>query len=109
MVRQRTELPDRDTLAEETVLLFLSQTDTRSSHVRTGIAMQQTWLAAVDAGLVAAVQTQPLQLPEVRSRLAQGLGVEGYPQLLMRVGYAAGPVPQSPRRAVAEILHHGDG
>lgn len=108
IVRARTSVPDRQTLAErlagETVLVFGTAGDARIDHIRVGMAMERTWLAAVDMGLVAAVQTQPLHLSEVRASLATSLELPGCPQLLMRVGHAAGPVPQSPRRREAELL-----
>ncbi|PXY30113.1 nitroreductase [Prauserella sp. PE36] len=108
LVRPGTALPDRETLAarlgRETVLVFVTTDDTRLDHVRTGVAMEQTWLAAVDMGLAAAVQTQPLHLAEARSALIENLGLPGYPQLLMRVGHPAVAVPRSPRRAIRELL-----
>ncbi|WP_199432252.1 Acg family FMN-binding oxidoreductase [Qaidamihabitans albus] len=108
LVRPSTPLPDpvalADRLAGETVLLFLTSGDTRLDHVRAGIATEHTWLTAVHTGLAAAMQTQPLHLSEVRSGLIERLGLSGYPQLLMRVGHPAGPVPQSPRRSVNELL-----
>ncbi|MEU6641556.1 nitroreductase [Saccharomonospora sp. NPDC046836] len=108
LVRPGTVLPDRQTLATrlqcETVLVFVTADDTRLDHLRTGMAMEHTWLSAVDMGLAAAVQTQPLHLPEARSALIDKVGLAGYPQLLMRVGHPAGAVQQSPRRHVAELV-----
>ncbi|MBK1782837.1 Acg family FMN-binding oxidoreductase [Prauserella cavernicola] len=113
LVRPGTALPDRETLARrlsrETVLVFLTPDDTRADHLRTGIAMEHTWLAAVDMGLAAAVQTQPFQLSEARSALIDDLCLPGHPQLLMRVGHPAEPVPQSPRRRVREVLERRHG
>ncbi|PXY22340.1 Acg family FMN-binding oxidoreductase [Prauserella muralis] len=108
IVRPATALPDRETLAsrlqEETVLVFLTAGDSRLDHLNAGIAMERTWLAAVDLGLAAAVQTQPLHLSEARSSFVERLGLPGYPQVLMRVGHPLAAVPQSPRRRVAEVL-----
>lgn len=108
LVRPLTELPDRETvigmLESETVLLFTSEGDTRLDHVRAGIAMQRTWLAVVDVGLAAAVQTQPLHLPRIRDALAERLDIDGCPQLLMRVGYPSGAVPATPRRSAADLF-----
>jgi nitroreductase len=112
LVRPATALPDRETLAarleRETVLVFVSPGDGKLDHLRTGIAMQRTWLAAVDLGLKAAVQTQPLHLAEARARLVDKLGLTGYPQLLMRVGHPAGSVPRSPHRRAAEVIARDD-
>lgn len=108
LVRAQTSLPDRSVLAqrlaEETVLLFATGEDSREAHVRTGLAMQRLWLGAVRRGFVAAVQTQPLHLPEARRRFGEQLSLQGHPQLLMRVGRPSGAVPQSPHRRVSEVL-----
>ncbi|GAA1205463.1 Acg family FMN-binding oxidoreductase [Prauserella alba] len=108
-VNRLTTVPDRVTLARwlsrETVLLFHTADDTRLDHLRAGMAMQRVWLGFVSAGLVAAVQTQPLHLTQVREQLVEALALPGSPQLLMRVGYSAGPAPVSPRRSAFELLH----
>jgi hypothetical protein len=79
-----------DRLARETLLLVVTAGDTPADHLRAGIAAEDCWLAAVDLGLAAAVITQPLRLPEVRSQLVASLDLAGHPQLLMRVGWPAG-------------------
>ncbi|MFI5564514.1 Acg family FMN-binding oxidoreductase [Amycolatopsis japonica] len=111
LVRPSTSLPDSvvltHRLTEETLLVFLTLDDTRHDHLAVGQAVQRTWLDAVDGGLVGSVLTQPLHLPEVRSALCDDLELTGFPQLLMRLGYPAGAVPSSPRRAIDEILGRG--
>lgn len=93
LVRATTRLPDLPTLTErlsrELVALVLTPDDGRIDHVRAGIALQRTWLAAVADGLVASVHTQALQVREVRAGLIEQLGLAGYPQLIMRFGYPA--------------------
>ncbi|MET9000663.1 nitroreductase [Amycolatopsis sp. NPDC004169] len=111
LVRRATEIPQipelERRLAGETLLLFVTADDSRLDHVRAGYAMERAWLAAVDLGLAGAVLTQPLHLPEVRSALGEDLGLAGFPQALLRIGYTAEADPPSPRRAVAEVLHRG--
>lgn len=106
--RPGTAIPDRQTLVErlgnEVVLVFVTETNDRIAHVRTGIAMQRVWLAAVERGFAAAVQTHPLHLPEARQRFVEKLALSGYPQLLMRVGRPFGTLPQSPRRPVTDVV-----
>jgi nitroreductase len=113
MVRPLTALPDRDVLidrlARETVLLFVSHGDERADHVRSGIALQRSWLASVDVGLAGAVQTQPLHLPEVRTALAERLELEGHPQVLLRVGHAAERAGYSLRRSLNDLMTDRDG
>ncbi|MFC9250264.1 Acg family FMN-binding oxidoreductase [Amycolatopsis thailandensis] len=111
LVRPSTALPDNAVLmrrlAEETLLVFLTLDDTRYDHLAAGHAVQTTWLAAVDGGLVGSVLTQPLHLPEVRSALCEDLELAGFPQALMRFGHPSGSVSSSPRRAVDEVLGRG--
>ncbi|MBN6040369.1 hypothetical protein [Amycolatopsis sp. 195334CR] len=93
LVRRNTRVPDEITftarLAREGLLAVLTPDDTRRDHLHAGAAMQRIWLDAVAGGLVASVVTQPLHLPEVRAGLIERLGLEGYPQLLIRAGHPA--------------------
>ncbi|QWF77980.1 Acg family FMN-binding oxidoreductase [Amycolatopsis sp. CA-230715] len=95
LVRSSTHLPDTVTLAErlarEGLLVLVTGDDTRRDQVRAGAAMQRVWLTAVARGLAASVLTQPLKLPEVRSDLVDQLGLAGFPQLILRVGYPVAP------------------
>ncbi|WIX83723.1 nitroreductase [Amycolatopsis carbonis] len=108
LVRRATEVPEprmlRSRLAAETFLLFLTTDDSRADHVRAGYALERGWLEAVTIGLSAAVLTQPLHVPEVRSALCEDRGLAGFPQALMRLGRPAGNAPASLRRGVGEVL-----
>lgn len=109
IVRPRTEVPDRADLVEnlrrERMLLSGTDTDDASAHLRAGAALQRVWLTAVAAGLAGAVQTQPLQLPRIRTELARRFGFDGYLQTLFRVGHPVGRPPASPRRSLGDVLH----
>jgi Nitroreductase family len=111
LVRRATEVPEtaelEPRLAGETLLVLVTVDDARADHVRAGYALERVWLAAVDLGLAAAVLTQPLHLEPVRSALCEDLGLTGFPQALLRIGYAAEPDPTSPRRAEQEVLRGG--
>jgi len=91
LVRADTHLPDTVTLTErlaaESLLIVLSADDTRRDHVRAGAALERAWLAAVAAGLVGSVLTQPLHLREVRAGLIERLELPGFPQAILRVGH----------------------
>jgi nitroreductase len=108
LVRRATEIPEtaelERRLAAETLLVFVTADDGRGDHVRAGYAMERAWLAAVDLGLAAAVLTQPLHLEPVRSALCEDLGLTGFPQALLRIGYATEADPLTPRRAAEEVL-----
>jgi hypothetical protein len=90
LVRSSTSLPAPEVLAarvsRETVLLLETPQDSRHDHLLTGCVLQDIWLAAVHAGLVASVLTQPLHLAQVRDGLVERLGLTGFPQVLLRLG-----------------------
>lgn len=89
-VRRDTHLPDHHTLTErlmlESLLIVLTDQDTRRYRLLAGMAMERAWLTAVSRGLVASLVTQPWQLPEVRETLADRLHLMSVPQLMLRVG-----------------------
>lgn len=98
LARRGTPQPDAEVLARriqaERVLLVQTPGDERPDAVRAGLAVQRAWLAAVSHGLVGAVLTQPLQLTEVRHRLARAFGGD-HPQILLRLGYPRTDRPPS--------------
>jgi hypothetical protein len=91
LVRGTTAIPDVPTLAarlrEEFLLLVVTPDDGPVDHVRAGMAAESVWLAATAAGLVGSVITQPFQLPESRAGLVEALCLNGFPQLLLRLGH----------------------
>ncbi|MDV6014253.1 Acg family FMN-binding oxidoreductase [Haloechinothrix sp. LS1_15] len=101
LVRSSTRIPDSHVLAsrlaEELLLVVHTGTDTAPDHVRAGAALQRIWLSAVDAGLVGNVITQPLHLTDVRTRLGERLGIAGFPQVMVRIGYPADEVTDAPK------------
>lgn len=103
-----TRLPDEHRLARridsESVLVLSTTTEGREGNLQVGQAMEQAWLAATSLGIAASVMTQPLQLTEIRTGLAERLMLVGTPQILMRFGYPAIPVPRSARRPLGEIF-----
>lgn len=84
-------LPDAARLAaaieSESVLVFTSDTEESIDLLRTGIAMERAWLTAVDARLGASVLSHPFRVEDSAERLGARLGLRGFPQLLMRIGY----------------------
>lgn len=108
LVRSATPIPDALTLAArmetEVILVFCTERDERADHVRTGLAMQRTWLSAVDNGLAGSVLTQPLHVKNAREELTEKLALPGFPQLIMRLGYPSGVVRRSSRRPLGRML-----
>ena len=69
----------------------------------TGQALALLLLEATAAGVRAAFLNQPVEVPTLRPRLREAAGVEGQPQVLLRLGLAP-EGPASARRGAAEVL-----
>ena len=85
------------------ILLLWSQTDTPEAWLRTGVALSALLLTAACGGVAAGMLDQPIEIPALRERIRHELRLPGFPQLLLRVGYAAGVTP-TPRRPLSEVL-----
>jgi hypothetical protein len=85
------------------LMVIGTQADTPRDWLATGQALARMLLQARLTGVDAGYHNEPIQLVEFRSRLAEATGVDGYPQMLVRLGY--GPhVTASPRRPVADVM-----
>jgi nitroreductase len=64
-------------------------------------------LSATAMGLATCPVTEPLEIPETRDAVrADVFGTSGYPQMMVRVGWAAvnaDPLPPTPRRPLPEV------
>jgi nitroreductase len=94
LIRRSTTVPDVTTLASrlghELLLVVETPDDGPVDHVRAGMAAESVWLAATHAGLAGALLTQPFQLAQARAGLVESLLLNGFPQLLLRLGHRAG-------------------
>ena len=70
-------------------------------------------LTATALGLASCPLTEPLELAdtreEVRAKLLDG---DGFPQMLLRIGWAAlnaDPLPATPRRPLSDVVVRLDG
>ena len=77
--------------------------DTPQAWLCAGQAMQQVLLTARTEEVWASFLDQPIQVSDLRGRLAETVGCSGFPQTLMRLGYGPEPAP-TPRRVVRETL-----
>jgi len=86
------------------ILLVLgSDEDNAVSWLAVGQALASVLLWGCVGGLTASYLNQACEVQELREKLSRTIGHEGYPQLLLRMGY--GPaIPPTPRRALAEVL-----
>lgn len=74
--------------------------------LQAGQALQRVLLVACRHGLQASYLNQPVQVATLRPRLG-GLAGGGHPQILLRLGYPAGPVPAAPRRGLFAVMDSG--
>ncbi|MDJ0589923.1 MAG: nitroreductase family protein [Pleurocapsa sp. MO_226.B13] len=93
-------------LAEQAPVLMLigSQDDCPQAWIDTGEALAHLLLRARVDDVWASFFNQPIQIPQLRSRLRALFPHNGYPQILLRLGYAQEAQP-TPRRSVDEVLN----
>jgi nitroreductase len=90
---------------EPTVAVLTTDGDRPADWLRAGQALQRVLLTATMDGLGASYVNQPLELPDLRSRVRDELALPGFPQLILRFGrpVEGWPAP-TPRRPVRDIL-----
>jgi hypothetical protein len=85
-----------------------TKNDSQADWISTGRALAKTLLLLTHHDLSASYLNQPIEVPDLRIELKRKLGIEGHPQILLRIGY--GPdVKPTPRRPVEEIILKQDG
>ncbi|MBF6193899.1 nitroreductase family protein [Nocardia beijingensis] len=98
----------RDIDAADRMLLLSTTSDDRLSQLRAGEAASAVLLTATALGLATCPLSEPMELADTRRRIrAEVLDDAGYPQIIIRAGYAvtsADPVPPTPRRPLAEVV-----
>jgi nitroreductase len=102
---------DVDASQDNAVILALgTAADDDLSRLRAGEATSVVLLTATSLGLATCPITEPLEIETTRAAIrADVLGGEGYPQMLLRVGWApvnADPLPATPRRDLSEVVNH---
>lgn len=89
------------------VVALGTETDDDLSRLRAGEATSLVLLSATAMGLASCPVTEPLEIAETREAVrADVFGGSGYPQMLMRFGWApvnAEPLPATPRRPLPEV------
>jgi hypothetical protein len=90
--------------ARSPVLVVIGTTeDTPQAWLAAGQALESVLLQATASGLAASFLNQPIEVKELRSRLGEIIGRDGYPQIMLRLGYAK-PANPTPRRPAREVL-----
>lgn len=100
---------DRDLAVHSPTLAALgTETDDVADWLRAGQALQRVLLTAQSGDISGSFLNQPIEVPEVRLRLAEILGRGGSPQILLRLG--SGPqIAPTPRRSVRTVLLRQSG
>jgi nitroreductase len=101
--------PDVSPADDNSVILALgTETDDRLSRLRAGEATSMVLLTATAAGLASCPITEPLEIRQTREAVRTDVfGANGYPQMLLRVGWApinADPLPSTARRELDDIV-----
>ncbi len=102
-------ITDRDMLLRAPMLAVVgTETDDVPAWLHAGQALQRILLCARSEEVWASIHNQPIQVPELRDKLAEMTGQSGFPQALLRLGY--GPeIEPMPRRSARKTLmmHQG--
>lgn len=96
---------DRQLAEASPVLAVIGTSGDSTEHwLRAGQALGRVLLSACLNGIQASYLNQPVQVPALRLKLQHLVGRPGFVQLLLRLGYADGDSPASPRRPVEDLL-----
>ncbi|MEM9507788.1 MAG: nitroreductase [Cyanobacteria bacterium P01_E01_bin.35] len=85
-----------------TLIMISSRGDTMRDWLATGEALAHLLLRARVDDVWASFFNQPIEIPQLRSRLQNLFPENGFPQILLRLGYSQ-VTDTTPRRAVAEF------
>lgn len=95
---------DRQLAEGSPALLILgTDEDTPLAWLWAGQALARILLLACAVSVSASFLNQPVEVPELRTSLALRLGLDGVPQLLLRMGYGSAAMP-TPRRSIDEVF-----
>jgi hypothetical protein len=83
--------------------ILVTETDTPAAWLGAGQALARVLLTACAHGVSASFLNQPIEVEPLRAALRERLGLPGFPQILLRMGY--GPeIKPTPRRSVRDVL-----
>ena len=83
--------------------VLVTENDLQQDWLYAGQALERLLVVAAERGAFAAIHSQLTEVPHLRNELRRELCVTGFPQLLLRFGYAP-DVRRTPRRPVGEVL-----
>ena len=88
---------------DPTLAVLTTKRDDREAWLMAGQALERVLLVATIEGLVATFANQPLEKPTLRWLVRDPDEPIGFPQMIMRIGYAA-PAPPTPRRPLEDVV-----
>ena len=95
---------DRNLVVGSPVLgVFESNDDKPEDWIAVGVALERLLLTAASEGIAASYLNQPVEVPELKEQLKNILKINGYPQLIMRLGYGK-EVKPTPRRNIEDVI-----
>ncbi|MFJ8887330.1 Acg family FMN-binding oxidoreductase [Streptomyces sp. NPDC102402] len=101
------DLPGRGSAAFEPhpdLAVLETSDDDAGSWIAAGQALQRLLLEATGHGIAASFANQPLEDAELRPDVSGGAAHYGYPQMVLRLGYATEQPPASPRRPLSQVI-----
>lgn len=87
--------------------VLATQQDTPTAWLTAGQALQRALLAATQLDLAASFFNQVVEVPQLRTELAERLDLDAYPQMMLRLGYPgfeSDPATHTGRRPLADIV-----
>jgi hypothetical protein len=95
---------DRELAEGSPVLAVLTTTgDLPVNWIAAGQALARVLLLARASRVWASFLNQPIEVESLRTQVREALDADGYPQLILRMGYAADVRP-TPRRAIEDVM-----
>jgi nitroreductase len=95
---------DRELMMSCGAALLSTREDDERNWVVAGQALGRLLLAATSHGVSASFLNQPVEVQELRGKLREASGADGFPQLLLRMGIPQEAPPPTPRRPLGEVL-----
>lgn len=88
---------------DPTLAVLTTAKDDREAWLTAGQALERVLLVATIEGLVSTYANQPLEKPSLRWLVRDPDEPIGFPQMIMRLGYAP-PAPATPRRPLEDVV-----
>lgn len=95
---------DRNLCIEAPALVVIASEDGVPCWLDVGELLQHFLLTVTKEGLQASYFNMILQVPDLRVELKRQLGLDSWPQLLLRIGYCLAATEPTPRRPLEDVI-----